>query len=200
MVELPGTGGLDPIQLYNRYSFARDREDVAVRSAVQLDELDFALLEALHDDPKTGALELSRHLRVARATVSARLHRLEESGLVAGYEPRIDLAAAGFEVQAFVTMEIAQGALETVAGELEAIPGVLEAFVTTGSGDILCRIAAMSHRGLQHTLIELNRSAVITRSTSVIVLSELVPYRTMPLLRTLEPGRAAKAPAYRRRR
>lgn len=173
-----------------------------MRAVVQLDELDFALLEALHDDPKTGALELSRQLRVARATVSARLHRLEESGVVAGYEPRIDLAAAGFEVQAFVTMEIAQGALETVTGELEAIPpGVLEAFVTTGgAGDILCRIAAMSHRGLQHTLIELNRSSVITRSTSVIVLSELVPYRSMPLLRTLEPGRSTKAPAYRRQR
>ncbi|MEZ5152537.1 Lrp/AsnC family transcriptional regulator [Rhodococcus zopfii] len=171
-----------------------------MRAVVQLDELDFALLEALHDDPKTGVLELSRQLRVARATVSARLHRLEESGVVAGYEPRIDLAAAGFEVQAFVTMEIAQGALETVTGELEAIPGVLEAFVTTGAGDILCRIAAMSHRGLQHTLIELNRSSVITRSTSVIVLSELVPYRSMPLLRTLEPGRSTKAPAYRRQR
>ncbi|MFZ2526125.1 MAG: Lrp/AsnC family transcriptional regulator [Rhodococcus sp. (in: high G+C Gram-positive bacteria)] len=171
-----------------------------MRAPVQLDELDFALLQAIHAEPKAGALELSRTLEVARATVSARLRRLEESGLVAGYEPHIDLAAAGFEVHAFVTMEIAQGALEAVSGELDAIPGVLEAFVTTGSGDILCRIAAMSHQGLQDTLIELNRSSVITRSTSVIVLSELVPYRTMPLLRTLQPAGSAKAPAYRRPR
>ncbi|MDH6280846.1 Lrp/AsnC family transcriptional regulator [Prescottella agglutinans] len=169
-----------------------------MRNAVQLDKLDFAILDTLHADPKIGALELSRRLRVSRATVSARLRRLEESGIIAGYEPRLDLAAAGFEVQAFVTMEIVQGALEAVTDVLVAIPGVLEAFATTGAGDILCRIAADSHVGLQQTLIELNRSAIIARSTSVMVLSEVVRYRTMPLLRTLEPSKSTKAPAYRR--
>jgi DNA-binding Lrp family transcriptional regulator len=169
-----------------------------MREPVQLDELDFALLEALDADPKVGALELSRRLRVARATVSARLRRLEDTGVIADYRPRIGLAAAGFDVQAFVTMEIVQGALEAVTDVLEAIPGVLEAFATTGAGDILCRIGADSHIGLQQTLIELNRSSIVARSTSVMVLSEVVPYRAMPLLRTLEPGRSAKAPAYRR--
>lgn len=169
-----------------------------MREPAQLDELDFALLEALHADPKIGALELSRRLAVARATVSARLRRLEETGVIAGYEPRINLAAAGFDVQAFVTMEIVQGALEAVTEVLESIPGVLEAFATTGAGDILCRIGADSHLGLQQTLIELNRSSIVARSTSVMVLSEVVQYRAMPLLRTLEPGRSAKAPAYRR--
>ena len=169
-----------------------------MREPVQLDELDFALLDALHADPKIGALELSRRLTVARATVSARLKRLEGTGVIAGYEPRINLAAAGFEVQAFVTMEIVQGALEAVTEVLEAIPGVLEAFATTGAGDILCRIGADSPIGLQQTLIELNRSSIVARSTSVMVLSEVVHYRAMPLLRTLEPERSAKAPAYRR--
>jgi len=168
-----------------------------MREVLQLDELDFALLEVLHNDPKIGVLELSRRLRVARATGSARLRRLEDGGLIAGYEPRLDLAAAGFVVQAFVTMEIAQGALETIREALESIPGVLEAFATTGTGDILCRIAADSHLGLQQTLIDLNRSSIITRSTSVVVLSQVVPFRVMPLLRTLEPSGSAKAPAYR---
>jgi len=95
-------------------------------------------------------------------------------------------------------MEIVQGALEDVTEVLEGIPGVLEAFATTGAGDVLCRIGAESHLGLQQTLIELNRSSIVARSTSVMVLSEVVHYRAMPLLRTLEPERSAKAPAYRR--
>jgi DNA-binding Lrp family transcriptional regulator len=173
------------------------REGTIVRDVLQLDKLDFALLEVLHSDPKIGVLELSRRLRVARATGAARLRRLEDGGLIAGYGPQVDLAAAGFDVQAFVTMEIAQGALATIREVLESIPGVLEAFSTTGTGDILCRIAADSHLGLQHTLIELNRSSIITRSTSVMVLSNVVPFRVMPLLRTLQPSGSAKAPAYR---
>ena len=78
--------------------------------------------------------------------------------MIAGYEPRIGLAAAGFGVQAFVTLEIAQGALDRVSAELAAIPGVLEAYATTGSGDVVCHIAAESHERLQQTLIELNHS------------------------------------------
>lgn len=162
-----------------------------------LDELDRAMLAALYDNSRIGVLELSRTLGVARATVSARLQRLEDSGVITGYQPRIGLAAAGYGVQAFVTLEIAQGALGDVIAVLEQIPGVLEAFATTGAGDVLCRVAAASHDDLQRTLIVLNQSRTIARSTSVVVLSELVEFRAMPLLNTAEPDRTPKAPAYR---
>ncbi|SNS55666.1 Lrp/AsnC family transcriptional regulator [Rhodococcoides kyotonense] len=165
-----------------------------------LDQLDRALLAALHENSRVGLLELSRTLGVARATVTARLNRLEQLGVVEGYSPRIGLDAAGYGVQAFVTLEIAQGALEDVAAVLERIPGVLEAFATTGSGDVLCRVAAASHDDLQRMLIVLNQSREVARSTSVIVLSEIVGYRTMPLLQAGESARTPKAPAYRGRR
>lgn len=163
----------------------------------ELDELDRALLSALHDSSRIGVLELSRTLGVARATVTARLQRLENNEVITGYRPQIGLAAAGYGVQAFVTLEIAQGALGDVVAVLEQIPGVLEAFATTGAGDVLCRVAAASHDDLQRTLIVLNQSRTIARSTSVVVLSELVEFRTMPLLNTAEPDRQPKAPAYR---
>ncbi|MEV8235210.1 Lrp/AsnC family transcriptional regulator [Rhodococcus sp. NPDC077669] len=162
-----------------------------------LDELDRAMLAALHDNSRIGVLELSRILGVARATVTARLQRLEDTGVITGYRPKIGLAAAGYGVQAFVTLEIAQGALGDVVAVLEQIPGVLEAFATTGAGDVLCRVAAASHDDLQRTLIVLNQSRTIARSTSVVVLSELVEFRAMPLLNSADPDRTPRAPAYR---
>jgi DNA-binding Lrp family transcriptional regulator len=158
----------------------------------RLDTLDLALLRALTEHPKAGALELSRRLGVARGTVQARLQRLEDTGVVTGYGPDVDLAAAGFGVQAFVTLEIAQGALADLTAELAAMPGVLEAHATTGSGDVLCRVAARSHGDLQQILLQLGRSGSVVRSTSVVALSELVPLRTLPLLASEEapPARA----------
>ncbi|MGY1692684.1 Lrp/AsnC family transcriptional regulator [Geodermatophilus sp. SYSU D01105] len=163
----------------------------------QLDALDLAVLAALTEQPRAGVLELSRRLGVARATVQARLRRLEESGVVTGYGPDVDLAAAGYGVQAFVTLEIAQGALEEVTADLRAIPGVLEAHATTGSGDVLCRVAAESHGALQETLVRLGRSPSVVRSTSVVALSELVPRRVLPLLSAGTPRPAGRAPGYR---
>ncbi|WP_233517584.1 Lrp/AsnC family transcriptional regulator [Geodermatophilus marinus] len=162
-----------------------------------LDALDLAVLAALTEQPRAGVLELSRRLGVARATVQARLRRLEGTGVVAGYGPDIDLAAAGYAVQAFVTLEIAQGALDEVAADLRAIPGVLEAHATTGAGDVLCRIAAASHAALQETLVQLGRSPCVVRSTSVVALSELVPRRALPLLTAGGPRGASRSPAYR---
>lgn len=102
-------------------------------------------------------------------------------------------------MQAFVTLEIAQGALSRVSDELAAIPGVLEAYATTGDGDVLCRVAAESHDRLQQTLLELNQSGVVQRSTSVIALSVVVPPRVLPLLQSREVDRpATRAPAYRK--
>ena len=147
-----------------------------------LDALDVALLAALRDHHRAGDLELSRITGVARATVTARLERMAAAGVITGHGPDVDVSAAGFGVQAFVTLEIAQGAIEAVTRDLEAIPGVLEAYATTGVGDVLCRVAAGSHEALQQTLVDLNRSSAVVRSTSVVVLSQIVPWRTLPLL------------------
>ena len=78
--------------------------------------------------------------------------------MITGYGPDVDVAAAGFPVQAFVSLEIAQGSLDDVAAELAALPAVLEAYATTGSSDVLCRLAASSHEDLQQALLDLNRS------------------------------------------
>jgi DNA-binding Lrp family transcriptional regulator len=99
-------------------------------------------------------------------------------------------------VQAFVTLEIAQGALSDVTAHLESIPEVLEAHVTTGSFDVICRVATASHAQLQEVLVRIDQSAFVTRSTSVVALSVLIQPRTLPLLESrAEP--AGRAPAYR---
>lgn len=162
-----------------------------------VDTLDLALLTALRENPRVGVLELSRLLSVARATVAARLQRLEQRGIVTGYGPDVDLAKAGYPVQAFVTLEIAQGSLDDVAADLAAVPGVLEAFATTGSGDVLCKIAAASHSDLQATLVELTRASSVSRSTSVVVLSTLVEPRSLPLLASRPRSGGTRAPAFR---
>lgn len=165
--------------------------------ASPLDALDIDLIRALRASPRAGVLELSRTLGVARGTVQARLDRLEQAGVITGYGPDVDAAAAGFPVQAFVTLEIAQGALDDVAAELAAVPGVLEAYATTGSSDVLCRVAASSHQDLQNALLDLNRSLTITRTTSVVVLSVVVAPRVLPLLESRHRAGPRRAPAYR---
>lgn len=157
---------------------------------MELDALDLHLLSMLHDHPRVGALELSRLAGVARGTVTSRLTRMEDAGVIRGYEPQIDLREAGFDVQAFVSLQIAQGRLEDVRRGLSQIPEVIEAYATTGDHDVFCKVAAGSHAGLQQALLAVDTVDGVSRSNSIIVLSEVVPRRLLPLLRTKD----AKAP------
>ena len=162
-----------------------------------MDQLDVALVEAMRENPRVGDLELSRITRVARATVQSRLAKMEAAGIITGYGPDIDLIAAGHPVVAFVTLEIAQGSLDAVTEELESLPNVLDAYVTSGAADVVCKIAATSHEDLQAVLLHISQSGTVVRSTSVIVLSELVKPRVLPMLRKGAVATSSRAPAYR---
>ncbi len=166
---------------------------------MNLDALDLALLSALREHPRAGALQLSRLTKVARATVEARLDRMEKSGVITGYGPDVDVAAAGFPVRALVTLEISQGALDRVAADLAVIPGVLEAYAITGSADVVATVAAQDHADLQQTLLRIDSSASVARSISAIVLSTVIEPRDLPLLISRPAAAVPRSPAFRSR-
>jgi DNA-binding Lrp family transcriptional regulator len=147
-----------------------------------VDGLDARILALFAAEPRVGVLEASRRLGVARGTVQARLDRLVERGVVTGWGPDVDPAAIGYDVTAFVTLEIAQQAHDAVGAHLTGIPEVLEAWTITGSGDLLCRVVARSNADLQRVIDTVVAVDGVTRSSTVIALATQVPFRVLPLV------------------
>ena len=155
------------------------------------DSLDGRILDLCAAEPRVGVLEASRRLGVARGTVQARLDRLERAGVVSSWAPRIDPAALGYPVTAFVTLQIVQhsGRAE-IARRLARIPELLECWTVTGSGDLWCRVVARSNPDLQRVLDEVVEDPGIVRTVSLIALAEPVPFRTQPLVRQAARGQS----------
>lgn len=147
-----------------------------------IDGLDARLLRALAETPRAGVMELARQLEVARGTVQARLEKLQRRGVVRGFSPDIDLRAIGYDVLAFVTLEIAQGRLADVVEHLASIPEVLEVHATTGPGDLHARIVAQTNEHLQHVIGTMLGVQGINRTTTQIAMSEQLPLRILPLV------------------
>ena len=155
-----------------------------MHSEVAIDALDARLLELLDAEPRIGVLECSRRLGVARGTVQARLDKLMSRGVVRDFGPRVEPAALGFPVTAFVTLELHQAVgHEPMAERLARIPEVLEAHTVTGAGDMLCRIVARTNAELQGVIDRVLASEGVLRATTVIALAEQIPYRTLPLVK-----------------
>ena len=147
-----------------------------------IDRLDARLLEAVAEAPRAGVMELARRLKVARGTVQARLEKLQRRGIVTGFSPDIDLRALGYDVLAFVTLEIAQGRLVDVVEHLGGIPEVLEVHATTGPGDLHARVVARTNEHLQQVIGEILSVSGISRTTTQIALTEQLRFRVLPLV------------------
>ena len=104
--------------------------------------------------------------------------------MITGYGPDVDPAALGYEVTAFITLEIRQaGGHDPVAERLAAIPEVLEVHTITGAGDMLCRVVARTNADLQRVLDAIVSAEGVVRSSTLISLATQVPYRILPLVR-----------------
>lgn len=150
-----------------------------------IDRLDVDLLEMLARDARVGVVELASRLGISRNTVQSRLKRLEESGLVAGYRPELDLAQAGIATQAFLGLEVQQGRLGSIVEALIGIPQVLEIHATTGREDLLVRVATETQAGLQQLIEQVVAIPGVVHSTTTLALTTPLTFRPMPLLKNM---------------
>ena len=130
-----------------------------------------SLVAALGELTRPNVLELSRRLGIARNTVQSRLDRLQDSGVIVGWGPVVDLKAMGYDVLAFVTLEIAQGQEQAALAKLTTIPEVLEIHKTTGPGDLICRVVARTNDHLHLVLEEVLTAPGVRRTTSSLALN-----------------------------
>lgn len=137
----------------------------------QIDDADRALLGALRRGRRASNAEVARATGMARGTVQTRLARLEDRGVITGWGPELDPRATDHDVMAFTTLAIAQGAHDRVLGVLAAMPEVLEVHVVTGSGDLLCRIAARSNDHLHELIQRVVHADGVIRSESQLALA-----------------------------
>lgn len=149
---------------------------------ITIDRLDALLLGRLASNARLSIAELSGRLGVARNTVQSRLRRLEDTGVVRSFSPVVDLDAVGVLVQAFVGIELEQRRLAEVTAVLRAIPQVLEVNTQAGREDLLVRVGAPTHPELQEVVTRMIDTPGVRHTTTTLIVSTPVAYRTQPLL------------------
>jgi DNA-binding Lrp family transcriptional regulator len=156
-----------------------------------LDGTDLKILLELIRDPRIQIGELSDSLGVARNTAQSRVRRLLRAGVLRSGGREVDLEAVGYDVVAFVTIEVSHRELDGVVGALRLIPQVLEVHEISGRGDVWCRVVATDTHNLQAALRQVLRIKGVIRTETVLALHTHIPYRTEPLISGLAKASAA---------
>jgi len=121
-----------------------------------MDDLDWKLLELLQHNGRMTYTELARHVKLSVPTVTERVKRLEDAGVIEGYVARVNPVAAGYPVSALIGITVAQPAKAKFLKLLETIPEVLECHHVTGADSYVMRLAATSVADLERLIERIN--------------------------------------------
>ena len=160
-----------------------------VAAATDLDGHDARLLLALAEQPRATVLALAERVGLSRNTVQARLARLDRLGALETFERRVDPAALGYPLTAFVTVRVVQRLLSAVAAALARVPEVLEVHGVSGEEDLLVHLVARDADDLYRIAGHLLAIEGVERTSTALVMRSLVGFRTAPLLHRLAGDR-----------
>lgn len=152
----------------------------------KLDRTDTRLLLALAEDPRSSIVALAEKLGLSRNTVQARLSAIDSTDVLGSFERRINPAALGYPLSAFISVHLQQQKLGSIVEQLSKIPEIIQAHGLSGSSDLLVRVVATDADDLFRVSSLILACDGVDRAETSLAMGELIPFRAAPLLeRTL---------------
>lgn len=145
---------------------------------MMLDALDKRILEILVEDARISLKDLAKQVRLSSPSVSERLRRLEERGVIRAFTIDIDPEALGYRFQAIVRIRPLPGKFPAVEELIKEIPEFSECDKVTGEDCLVGRLNLLSIEQLDQILDRITDKA---ETNTAIVKSQPVRRRLPPL-------------------
>lgn len=139
-----------------------------------MDCVDWAILAELQRDARLSLNEVSRRVKLSPPAVAERVRRLTDRGVLTGYAARVDPAALGRTVQAFVQLDCYGPKCVLKDDSVRDWPEVLELHRVTGGACSLLRVAVADMAGFESLI---DRLASYGKPTSAMLLASPVPWK-----------------------
>lgn len=144
---------------------------------INLDEIDFKILELLEKDAKMNLIQLSEKLNLSRTPTYQRIKKLENQGIISGYHAKINYDLVKPQIKAFAWISISRH-LDPTIQEFETrvmqLPQVLSCSHVSGTKDYLLEIVVADLADYRNFLsTQLSDIKVIENIESCFVLKEI---------------------------
>jgi DNA-binding Lrp family transcriptional regulator len=107
-----------------------------------MDSLDLQLVALLRTNARASVATLAHQLKVSRGTVSNRITRLEDQGVIVGYTVRLRPDSEPNQITAWMSITVEGNQTRAVIGTLLGEPGVASLHDTNGRWDLLAELRA----------------------------------------------------------
>lgn len=139
-----------------------------------LDSIDKKIIDILQKNARTPIKEIAKEVFLSSPAVSARIEKLEKSGIIIGYQAQINPFLFGYNIRAFINLEVEPFQKKEFYPFIQAIPNVIECNCVTGDYSMLISVVFQTTVQLDHFINELQNFG---RTKTQIVFSTSVEHR-----------------------
>lgn len=151
----------------------------------KIDPVNAQILDLLQNDGRMSNARLAEHLGMSETPSWRRLKRLEETGIIEGYQANLNRRKLGLGVMAFVQISCSEhdeAATEEFRRIVEVTPNILSCHNTTGEDDFLMIVVAKDLDNYS-TFVDttLRRLPGVTNIRSNLSLKEMKSSNKLPI-------------------
>ena len=143
-----------------------------------MDAIDRQIVEALVADARISLKNLSTRVKLSSPSVSERLRRLEERGVIRAFTVELDPRALGYQLEGIVRIRALPGKGQIVQEQLRQIPEITECDKVTGED---CFVARLVIRTIEELDRILSRIADKAETNTSLIKSHTIRRRLPPL-------------------
>ncbi len=143
----------------------------------EIDRYDAAILRALSEDGRMSVTELARRIGLTKTPTQARVKRLEETGVIAGYRAVLNPIRMGMAHVAYVEVRLSdtrEAALQAFNKAVRAVPEIEECHMMAAGFDYLMKVRTSDIGDYRRVLGERISTLPHVASTSTYVAMEAV--------------------------
>lgn len=136
-----------------------------------MDALDTQLIGLLRTNARLSVAALAHRLKVSRGTVTNRITKLEDEGIIVGYTVRLRPDSRPNEIRAWMSIIVEGNETRAVIASLLGEPGVAALHDTNGRWDLLAELRAESMAELSQVLERVRLIKGIANTETSILLT-----------------------------
>jgi Lrp/AsnC family transcriptional regulator, leucine-responsive regulatory protein len=153
---------------------------VGLRTERSLDATDWRILDELQVDGRLSYNQLGRRVSLSPPAVAERVRRLEELGVIVGYQARVDPARAGLPLTAFVQMRCRLDRCLLKTSQSSDYPEIVEIHKLTGDYCSMLKVRAASMEHFEGLLERVGRHGEMRTSVVLSTQYEGRPVQRQP--------------------
>ena len=137
-----------------------------------LDETDLKILRSLQKMGRKKRNELAEEVQLSIPSVSERLNKMEDKGIIEGYYAKLNRKAFNYDIMAFIlVMMDSSKHYKILISKVEKMPEILECHAVLGEGSHLLKALVKNTEALERVLSEIQSWQGVTGTKTTYVLS-----------------------------